>query len=193
MNKDKSLSHSWMWLCFGTAILFLTVQCQSAISNTNSAERKPQPKPTVIARYRYVPLFPHPQPVDDGTRLVVDLSERRVYLYELNQQVGSYPVGVGKKGWETPTGSFKIMRMQKNPAWKHPITGAVFKSGKDNPLGDRWIGFWSDGKHDVGFHGTLDDSLVGTPVSHGCLRMRNQDIRKIFDRVRLNTPVIVQH
>ncbi|MEB3180695.1 MAG: L,D-transpeptidase [Nostocaceae cyanobacterium] len=190
MSKENSFFRSWMWLCFGTAILFLAVQCQSAVSNTKQTERKPKPKPTVIAKYRYIP--PSPQPIDDGKRLVVDLSDRRVYLYDFNQQIGSYPVGVGKKGWETPTGSFKITRLQKNPVWKHPITGAVFKPGEDNPLGDRWIGFWSDGKHDVGFHGTQDTSLVGTPVSHGCLRMQNQDIHRIFDRVRLGTPVIVQ-
>lgn len=126
------------------------------------------------------------------TRVVVVLSDRRVYVYRYNEVIASYPIAVGKKGWETPTGSFEVMHMQHHPIWRHPITGKVFEAGTDSPLGDRWVGFWSDGRNEIGFHGTPDIDLVGAAVSHGCLRMRNPDVRSLYDKVSLGTPVLVR-
>jgi lipoprotein-anchoring transpeptidase ErfK/SrfK len=127
-----------------------------------------------------------------GVRLVVDLSDARVYSYWGDRQMASYPVAVGQPGWETPTGEFQIANKQRNPAWKQPITGDSIPTGPDNPLGDRWIGFWSDGRHEIGFHGTNNEALIGQAVSHGCLRMRNADIRSLYEQVREGTPVIVR-
>jgi lipoprotein-anchoring transpeptidase ErfK/SrfK len=126
-------------------------------------------------------------------RLVIDLSDRRVYVYQTSQVIASFPLAVGKKGWETPLGNFEVIHMQLHPVWKHPITGKIFESGPDSPLGDRWIGFWSDGHNEIGFHGTPDDSLVGTAVSHGCLRMRNPDVRMLYEKVKVGTPVEVRN
>lgn len=126
-------------------------------------------------------------------RLVIDLSDRRVYVYQIGQVIASFPLGVGKKGWETPLGNFEVIHMQHNPVWKHPITGKIFEAGSDSPLGDRWVGFWSDGHNEIGFHGTPDDSLVGTAVSHGCLRMRNPDVRMLYEKVKVGTPVEVKN
>jgi lipoprotein-anchoring transpeptidase ErfK/SrfK len=127
------------------------------------------------------------------TEVVVNLSDRRVYVYRYGEVIASYPVAVGKKGWETPTGSFQVMHMEHHPIWKHPITGEIFEPGTDSPLGDRWIGFWSDGRNEIGFHGTPDVDLVGTAISHGCLRMRNSDVRMLYSQVSLGTPVVVEN
>jgi lipoprotein-anchoring transpeptidase ErfK/SrfK len=126
------------------------------------------------------------------SQVVVDLSDRRAYVYTKDEVIASYPIAVGKKGWETPTGSFQIMHMQHYPAWRHPITGKVFAAGTDSPLGDRWIGFWSDGRNQIGFHGTPDVEVIGTAISHGCLRMRNPDVRMLYKQVGLGTTVIVR-
>lgn len=126
------------------------------------------------------------------TQLVVALGDRRVYVYRGDVVIASYPIGVGKKGWETPTGTFQIIHKQLNPMWRHPITGRVFPSGEDSPLGDRWIGFWSDGRNQIGFHGTPDEEVVGSAISHGCLRMRNPDVRLLYQQVSLGTPVEVR-
>ncbi|AFZ23382.1 hypothetical protein Cylst_1066 [Cylindrospermum stagnale PCC 7417] len=126
------------------------------------------------------------------TQVVVVLSDRRVYVYRYNEVIASYPIAVGKKGWETPTGTFEVMHMQHHPIWRHPITGKVFEAGTNSPLGDRWVGFWSDGRNEIGFHGTPDIDLVGAAVSHGCLRMRNADVRSLYDKVSLGTPVLVR-
>ncbi|MDX2099538.1 MAG: L,D-transpeptidase [Leptolyngbyaceae cyanobacterium bins.59] len=135
---------------------------------------------------------PASQPSTPSSHLMVDLSDRRVYLYQNNQVRGSYPLGIGQTGWETPTGTFKVIQMRRNPSWKHPITGAVVPSGPQNPLGTRWIGFWSDGHSLVGFHGTNQESSIGRAVSHGCLRMRNRDIVALYDQVSEGTPVTVR-
>ncbi|MBH8573630.1 L,D-transpeptidase [Nostocaceae cyanobacterium CENA369] len=126
------------------------------------------------------------------TQVVVDLSDRRAYVYARDEVIASYPIAVGKKGWETPTGSFQIQHMQHDPIWRHPITGKVFPAGADSPLGERWIGFWSDGRNQIGFHGTPNTEVMGAAVSHGCLRMRNPDVRLLYEQVKLGTTVMVR-
>ncbi|NEO97592.1 MAG: L,D-transpeptidase [Symploca sp. SIO2E9] len=125
-------------------------------------------------------------------RLVVDLSDAKVYSYWGDRLISSYPVAVGKPGWETPKGNFQVFRKQRHPIWQEPITGELIAAGPDNPLGDRWIGFWSDGHHQIGFHGTNQEQLVGKAVSHGCLRMRNRDIQALYQQVSIKTPVVVR-
>jgi L,D-transpeptidase ErfK/SrfK len=125
-------------------------------------------------------------------RILVDLSDRKVYIYQAGQLKTSYTIAVGKDGWETPTGQFTVTQMKTNPVWRHPITKEVFSVGKENPLGTRWIGFWVDGEHQIGFHGTNQPNLVGQAVSHGCLRMRNADIEALFRQVSLGTSVLVR-
>ncbi len=127
-----------------------------------------------------------------SSHLIVDLSDAKVYSYWGNKRIGTYPVAIGQKGWETPTGSFQVVKKIRNPVWVQPITQKHIPTGKDNPLGDRWIGFWSDDRHEIGFHGTHDEKLVGQPISHGCLRMRNRDIHSLYDQVTIGTPVIVR-
>lgn len=131
-------------------------------------------------------------PKNNRNQVLVDLSDRRVYVYRDDIVIASYPIAVGKKGWETPTGDFQVMHKEYHPIWKHPITGQIFDGGTDSPLGDRWIGFWSDGRNEIGFHGTPNVDLVGSAVSHGCLRMRNSDVRMLYTQVDLGTPVLVR-
>ena len=125
-------------------------------------------------------------------RLVIKLSKRRVYVYQKNQILTSYPIAIGKAGWETPTGNFQVMQKLSHPTWQHPLTGEIVPPGPNNPLGDRWISFWTDGTNYIGFHGTPDEELIGQAVSHGCIRMRNQDVRVLFDQVFVGTPVVVK-
>jgi lipoprotein-anchoring transpeptidase ErfK/SrfK len=125
-------------------------------------------------------------------RVVLKLNERRVYLYKSDRLLASYPVAVGKQGWETPTGTYQVMKMVKNPTWEHPWNGKLVPPGPENPLGDRWIGFWTDGKNAIGFHGTPDENLIGQAVSHGCVRMRNRDIQAFFEKVNVGTLVVVE-
>jgi lipoprotein-anchoring transpeptidase ErfK/SrfK len=125
-------------------------------------------------------------------RLVVRLSQRRVYLYQGDRLLAKYPIAIGKRGWETPTGSFQVLSKEKNPVFKSFKTGQLIYPGPDNPLGVRWIGIWTDGKTQLGFHGTDQEELLGQAVSHGCIRMRNKDVTAMFDQVNLGTTVVVE-
>lgn len=125
-------------------------------------------------------------------RVVVKLGERKVYVYRGDRIQASYPIATGKTGWETPTGTFRVFEMVQNPAWTHPITRERVEPGADNPLGSRWIAFWSDEANKIGFHGTPDRASVGQSVSHGCLRMYDEDARALYDQIQLGTVVIVE-
>ena len=82
--------------------------------------------------------------------------------------------------------------MRKDPVWQNPITREVVTDPAENPLGSRWIGFWTDGTHQIGFHGTNQTELIGQAVSHGCVRLRDSDVQALFEQVAVGTPVIVQ-
>ncbi|AFY68920.1 ErfK/YbiS/YcfS/YnhG family protein [Thalassoporum mexicanum PCC 7367] len=128
------------------------------------------------------------------TKLEVNLSQRQVSSFQGDRKVKSYPVGVGRIGWETPTGTYQVRQMYERPAWKNPFTGDVIPGGDpDNPLGKYWIGFWTNGKDWSGFHGTPNRNSVGQAVSHGCIRMYNEDIAELFSQVSPATVVQVIH
>lgn len=141
--------------------------------------------PTLGAATLYLPGAP-------DIRLVVRLSKRRVYLYQGNKEVTSYPIAVGKVGWETPIGTYSVLEKELNPIFKSFKSGRVVSPGPDNPLGVRWIGIWTDGKTRLGFHGTNEPYLIGQAVSHGCIRMLNKDVTALYEKVSVGTPVTVE-
>ncbi|NDJ16758.1 L,D-transpeptidase family protein [Myxacorys almedinensis A] len=146
--------------------------------------------PSVFTSTRSQPIA-SPIPTSDS-KLVVDLSDRKVYFYKNEILKKSYPVAIGQEGWETPTGSFKVFQKYENPVWQHPITGEVIPPGDRNPLGKWWLGFHNHSNLLIGFHGTPHESLLGEAVSHGCLRMRNADIETLAQHIELGTLVIVR-
>ncbi len=129
----------------------------------------------------------------DLLRLEIRLSRRQVTLYRGDTAISTYPIAVGKPGWETPTGTFKIATKIKDPVWVHPLQpGVVIPGGDpDNPLGGFWIGFWTDGNNWIGFHGTPNPKSVGTAASHGCIRMYHKDVEALFNQVNIGTEVKV--
>ncbi|MCA2659501.1 MAG: L,D-transpeptidase [Microcystis sp. M049S2] len=135
--------------------------------------------------------FPATTVTRTETRLLLNLKKRRVFVYQGQKMIASYPVAIGRPGWETPTGQFRVIQMVREPVWEHPFTGQLVPSGKNNPLGARWIGFWTDGANFIGFHGTPQENLIGWAVSHGCVRMRDRDIKALFEKVKIGTSVIV--
>jgi lipoprotein-anchoring transpeptidase ErfK/SrfK len=126
-------------------------------------------------------------------RLEISLSRRRVSVLRGNNLIRSYPIAVGRPGWETPTGTYQVRQMLRNPTWINPMKKGISIPGGDpeNPLGRFWIGFWTDGKNWIGFHGTPNPKSVGTAASHGCIRMYNKDVEELFNKVSLGTEVKV--
>lgn len=132
-----------------------------------------------------------PEAPTQVSHLVLRLSERQLYAYQGDRLLATYPVAVGRDDWETPVGEFTVFQLQQHPAWEHPFTGEIVPPGPENPLGARWIGFWSDGVNSIGFHGTPNEDLIGQAVSHGCVRMRDADIVELYEWVALGAGVIV--
>ncbi len=135
---------------------------------------------------------PAPESAEQALSLRLSLSDRRVYVQRGETVETSYPVAIGRSGWETPTGEFEVSSQVAEPGWTNPFTSEVMPPGPENPLGDRWIGFWTDGTNVIGFHGTPNRDSVGQAASHGCVRMYNEHIRELYDIVALGTPVIVE-
>lgn len=131
------------------------------------------------------------EPIVAAVNLTIKLKEKRVYVYKGDRLITKYPIAIGKRGWETPTGEWQIMEKIKNPAWTSFKTGEVFAPGRENPLGSRWIGFWTDGQDVIGFHGTPDVKSIGTAASHGCVRMLNRDVKALYRIVKVGTTVTV--
>jgi len=152
-----------------------------------------RPQPAAVAE---APPPAKPQPY-----VLLDLSERRVYV--VDEAAGGrgqgYPVAIGRAQYPTPVGRFQINEMVKDPDFlvfdfKNPKAkdkGRI-PPGPNNPLGLRWIGFAFEHGWAIGFHGTAKTSVLGQAVSHGCVRMSNTDVVKLFDRVKLGTTVVVE-
>lgn len=205
---DDQISRSVMFLCLGTAAvisltqwgrvngLFTPHRQHMGIVRVERRSRPPNSaaiSPTaMIAAVPPTPTAsPKVVPTTDA-RLVVSLRDRQVTLYKGGTVQAIYPIAVAQAGWETPTGTFQVLNKEQNPTFVHPITGEEIPPGSDNPLGIAWIGFWTDGESEIGFHGTNQEELIGEAVSHGCLRMRNADIAAIYAQVTAGTPVMVE-
>lgn len=197
MSQNNALARSFMCLSFATGMLLIAVQWQELAARPTAPAAASAPILTFgqpVSATTVQQVAP-PPPVANpalNSRLVVSLSDRRVYLYRGESLRASYEIAVGKTGWETPTGSFSVISKQQDPVWQHPFTGELVPPGADNPLGSRWIGFWTDGAHQIGFHGTNEEDLIGQAVSHGCLRMREADVQALYQQVAIGTVVDVK-
>lgn len=147
------------------------------------------------------PMIPTLPSLGDATRylpeeqtlyLLLKLSHRKVYVYQGKTVLASYPVAIGRAEFPTPTGEFQVFEMIVNPAWQSPWTGEVEAPGADGSLGLRWIGFTKVEGGVIGFHGTPNVRSIGQAVSHGCVRMHNEDIVKMYDQVKVGTLVRVE-
>ena len=141
---------------------------------------------------------PHPMlqsrtlPSTNIIRLEIYLNRRQAVLYQGDIPIKRYPIGTGRQGWETPTGTFHVMQMKRNPTWISPFTNErITAHDPRNPLRGYWIGFWTNGTNWIGFHGTLDAGTVGKAASHGCIHMSDNDLKDLFSQVSLGTQVKV--
>ena len=119
-------------------------------------------------------------PVATERRIVVSIPDRALAVVENGRVVLRFRVSVGAPESPSPTGEFRVINCVANPVYYHP--GDVIPAGPDNPVGPRWIGLNIKG---YGIHGTNEPRLIGRDVSHGCIRLRNRDVKKLFARVRV--------
>jgi L,D-transpeptidase ErfK/SrfK len=131
--------------------------------------------------------------------VVINLPEMRLYYYPKGEnRVITHPLGIGREGWSTPTGSARVVRKRKNPAWRPPESirreaeaagtplPLVIEAGPDNPLGDYAVYLSMPGYL---LHGTNKPYGVGMRVSHGCIRLYPEDIAALFPRLPVGTSI----
>lgn len=145
-----------------------------------------------IARARETVRFDGYRP---GT-IVVRTSERRLYLVVDDGVALRYPVGVGKKG-KAWSGTAHIDGKHRNPAWAPPpvvrrdrpgLPDVIPGGSPRNPMGVAALTL-TGGEYAI--HGTNAPGSVGGFVSYGCIRMYNEDISDLYNRVRVGTRVVV--
>jgi L,D-transpeptidase ErfK/SrfK len=131
--------------------------------------------------------------------LVINLAELRLYYYPKERPVViTYPIGIGREGWSTPTGETKIIGKKEGPSWtvpesilkEHQEEGdplpEVVPPGPDNPLGTHAIYLGMSGYL---LHGTNKPFGVGMRVSHGCIRLYPENIKQFFQEIETGIPV----
>ena len=112
-------------------------------------------------------------------RLVVSIPDRRLAVVENDHVVEFYTVAVGASATPSPVGVFTIVNRVTHPTYYRP--GKVVAPGPHNPLGTRWMGLSLKG---YGIHGTDKPQSIGHAKSQGCIRLRNSDVERLFERVR---------
>ena len=121
------------------------------------------------------------------TRVLVDLSDRRLTLYRSGRRVLSATVAIGSPATPTPTGSFYVNQR-------------LIPIDQDGPFGPGAVGIsafsevltgWTQGGP-IAIHGTNAPWSIGRAVSNGCLRLRNPVLRRVFTQALGGTPVVIR-
>ncbi|MCC5795362.1 MAG: L,D-transpeptidase family protein [Chromatiales bacterium] len=135
--------------------------------------------------------------------IVLNLATRRLFWYPEPSGgepavVYSFPIGIGREGWETPLGTTRVIARHQDPTWVVPASirreraaqgdplPARVPPGPDNPLGRHALRL---ALPSYLIHGTNRPAGIGMRVSHGCIQMFPEDIELLHGVVPLNTPV----
>ena len=119
--------------------------------------------------------------------VLVSIPDRKLAIIDGGEVIATFPVAVGAVVSPSPTGEFQIVNRVSNPTYYH--AGKVIPTGKDNPLGTRWLGLSQKG---YGIHGTNAPRSVGHAASHGCIRLRNRDMESLFTMLRVGDSVVIR-
>lgn len=134
--------------------------------------------------------FANSKEVGVNQLIIINKSTNELAFYDSGELVSTFSVGTGKTDTLTPEGHFKIVNRLKNvPYYKHNIPGGDPR----NPLGDRWLGLNARGTSGMtyGIHGNNNSNSIGQYVSAGCIRMHNDEVRWLFDRVKVGAEVVI--
>jgi lipoprotein-anchoring transpeptidase ErfK/SrfK len=151
----------------------------------------------------YLPQsVPYAAEYEAGT-VIVDTKSRFLYLIEAPGAARRYGIGVGRAGlaW---SGTADIARKAKWPAWR-PTANMIKRDpgryakyaggvpgGPGNPLGSRALYLYRDGKDTMyRIHGTTEPWTIGRAVSNGCIRMVNEHVEDLYERVPVGAKVVV--
>ena len=187
------------------AVLFAAILSMGAVGPTFAARyfnpdtNAWEDRPAATAkshRYKAIPraIVDYQSKYKPGT-IVIETSERFLYLVLPDQQAVRYGIGVGRQGFEWQ-GQHAITRKAEWPGWTPPVEmrrrvpdlPAYMPGGPDNPLGARALYI---GATLYRIHGTAEPWTIGQAVSSGCIRLTNEDIIDLYDRVKVGSLVVV--
>jgi lipoprotein-anchoring transpeptidase ErfK/SrfK len=145
--------------------------------------------------YRKQPVYYRSQE-PPGT-IIIDTSERFLYLIQSPTSAIRYGIGVGRDGF-TWSGILKVTRKAEWPDWtppeemivRQPYLPRWMAGGPGNPMGARAMYL---GATVYRIHGTNAPDTIGQAVSSGCFRLVNDDVADLYERVRVGTKVVVRH
>jgi L,D-transpeptidase ErfK/SrfK len=126
--------------------------------------------------------------------IVINLPEMRLYDFTVKDGPEVFALAVGDEASPSLIGDFVVGAKRRDPTWHVPASiraekpelPAEVPAGPDNPLGSRWL---TIGRTPYGIHGTNVQWSIGREATHGCLRLYEDDIQRLFDRVREGTPL----
>lgn len=131
--------------------------------------------------------------------IVINTKERMLYFVMGDGKAIRYGVGVGRQGFSW-NGSAKIARKAKWPAWRPPAEmrkrephlPVFMEGGPNNPLGARALYLYQGGRDTLyRIHGTSQPHTIGLAVSSGCIRMLNEEVSDLYQRVKIGARVVV--
>jgi len=130
----------------------------------------------------------------EPVNVLVDLSARWVFYRIGAEVVAAWEVGVGAPETRTDVGEYTVGEKTEEPTWFRPGHPEIPFGHPEHAIGTRWIG-WNDdfGHTSLGFHGTNEPETVGGAVSNGCVRLRNEEVEKLFEILPRGARVTVQH
>jgi L,D-transpeptidase ErfK/SrfK len=126
--------------------------------------------------------------------LVINLPELRLYDFTRPGAPGVHAIAIGRPDWQTPTGTFSAGARRSDPVWyvpasirgEHPELPAAVPPGPANPLGRYWI---SIGATSYGLHGTNNRWSIGRLTTHGCVRLYDDVMQRLFESLPDSTPI----
>lgn len=137
------------------------------------------------------PIWPlGPQPLPGDPFLMVNKNTHQLAYVQDGHIQMTFPVATGRTKELTPEGLFTITVKAKHPYYrKKDIPG----HDPDNPLGSRWIGFDARGTNGriFGVHGTNAPHTIGSDITNGCIRLTNDNVEKLFEKVPLGTKILI--
>lgn len=122
------------------------------------------------------------------SKMILNVPSFTLIYYDGNTLIKTYHVAVGRSTQQTPRGDFKVSNKQINPTW-FPRGRSPIPPGPANPLGTRWLGL-RDG---YGIHGNNNPAAIGTLASAGCIRLYNDDVEELYEKVKIGTPVKITY
>jgi len=155
----------WFWIASVVGVLILTIAVPSFSQSTEKADEGPRARRVVL----------------------VSIVDCRLAVMENGKVLAYFPVAVGAAVSPSPTGEFEIVNRVANPAYYHE--GVVMAASANSPVGTRWIGLNLKG---YGIHGTNAPRSIGRAASHGCIRLKNRDVERLFAMLRVGDVVEIR-